>query len=212
MVRIRQFLIFQITIGRSIGVVYERPGAGGGGDVVVGQAVDGEVVDGGGAAGGGGLHHHGAVGVGVRVVLGAAGGAVGGVGGVRVFGGAGRDAPRGGAQAVAGGQVLGLGPAGPLDQRWVGVVVTVPPSPVVDTLQVTASSCTGTARTSRTSSAPVQGLRFRTLSPTLTWAMGLVDPSATTTGVSAVKHASTSACAGTVRVRLYERPTPLETC
>ena len=176
------------------------PGAGGS-DIVVGQTVDGEVVDGGGAAGGGGLHHHGAVGVGVRVVFGAAGVAVG------------RGARSGGgAQAVAGGQVLGLGPAGPLDQRWVGVVVTVPPSPVVDTLQVTASSCTGTARTSRTSSAPVQGLRFRTLSPTLTWAMGLVDPSATTTGVSAVKHASTSACAGTVRVRLYERPTPLETC
>ena len=161
-------------------------------------------MDGGGAAGGGGVHHHGAVGavgVGVRIVFGAAGVAV-------------RRGARsgGGAQAIAGGQVLGLGPAGPLDQRWVGVVVTVPPSPVVDTLQVTASSCTGTARTSRTSSAPVQGLRFRTLSPTLTWAMGLVDPSATTTGVSAVKHASTSACAGTVRVRLYERPTPLETC
>ena len=90
-------------------VVYERPGAGGGGDVVVGQAVDGEVVDGGGAAGGGGLHHHGAV------------GAVGGVGGVRVFGGAGRDARSGGgAQAVAGDQILRLGPAGPLDPEAVG--------------------------------------------------------------------------------------------
>ena len=89
-------------------VVYECSGAGGGGDVVVGQAVDGEVVNGGGLVGGGGLHHHGAVGVGVRAVLCAAGG----VGrGAPARGGAGG----GGAQAVAGDQVLGLGPAGPLD-------------------------------------------------------------------------------------------------
>ena len=79
-------------------------------------------------------------------------------------------------------------PAPWTQKRWVGVVVTVPPSSV-DTLQVTAPSCTGASRTSRTSSAPVWGLWARTRSPTSTRAMGLVDPSAMTTGVSAVKHA-----------------------
>ena len=79
-------------------VVYERPGAGGGGDVVVGQAVDGEVVDGAGLSCGLRFYYGGAI-----------------VVGVRVFGGVG-----GGVQAVAGGQVLGLGPAGSLDPEAVG--------------------------------------------------------------------------------------------
>lgn len=92
--------------------MYERPGAGGGGDVVVGQAVDGEVVDGAGLSCGLRFYYGGAIVVGALVV------------GVRVFGGvggAGRGARSGGgAQAVAGDQVLGLGPAGPLDPEAVG--------------------------------------------------------------------------------------------
>jgi len=162
MVHIRQSLIFQITIGRFIAVVYECPGAVGGGDVVVGQAVDGEVVDGGGLFCELGFYYGGAVGdAGARIVSGAAGG-VGRGAPARVVPGAVARRRSPGVRSWALVQ-----PVPWTQKRWVGVgvVVTVPPSSVV-TLQVAASSCTGATRTSRASSAPVWGLWARTRSPT----------------------------------------------